>query len=175
MANILTASRKLPGTAPMKGLKAIGFAPYDSLDLIDNSETGVVALPSSITAPVGGSIARFEVKATSNVFTETGTFDAEATRTNEYVGSLTVAIPGNDLGLTNIVGKLVGQRWVVFMEDYNGKIHVAGSQNGAEVPSAVFSTDAQGYTLTISTREKDLKYEVTGLGVTAYTTALLPN
>lgn len=171
--SILSKSRKLPCDLPnMKGIRAISFGKYDASDLIINTVTGVTDLPSIYTtAP---SIARFEVKATANVFTETGTFDAEASRTNEYVGALTVAIPGNDLALRTMIQTLTGQLWVVFLEDYNGKIFVAGSQNGADVTTSVFSTDTQGYNLTIATKERELKYELTGAGIVDYTDALLP-
>lgn len=171
--SILSKSRRLPcSPAPMKGIKSIAFGAYDSDNLIVNTTTGVIDLPTIYTtAP---SIAKFEVKATANVFTETGTFDAEATRTNEYVGALTVMIPGNDLALRADITKLVGSLWVVFLEDYNGKIFVVGSQNGTEVSSSVFSTDTQGYTLTIGTKERELKYELTGNGLVDYADALLP-
>jgi hypothetical protein len=169
---LLTKSRKLPCAAPMKGIKAVSFGVYNSTNLIANTPTGVIALPTIYTTPP--SVARFEVKATANVFTETGTFDFEASRTNEYVGALTVLIPGNDLALTKTIQTLVGQLWVVFLEDYNGKVHVVGSQNGTDVSSAVYSSDTQGYTLTISTKERELKYELTGAGLVDYAESLLP-
>jgi choline kinase len=78
------------------------------------------------------------------------------------------------LALTKTIQTLVGQLWVVFLEDYNGKVHVVGSQNGTDVSSAVYSSDTQGYTLTISTKERELKYELTGAGLVDYAESLLP-
>ena len=81
----LTKSRLISRAAPMKGVKAIGFAPFLASDPVMNTVTGVVDLPVTIAPLVPtGTIARVEVKATGNNIVDTGTFD-EATRTNEYV------------------------------------------------------------------------------------------
>ena len=91
-----TKSRIISRTAPMKGVKAIGLAPYSANDLPVNTATGVIDIPNSMN----GLIARIEVKATGNNIVETGTFD-EATRTMEYVGVNTFFIAGNVCKSTN--------------------------------------------------------------------------
>lgn len=146
----------------MKGVKAIGLALFDGEDLIANTPTGVIALPASMTA-----IVRLEVKATGNNFVETGTFD-EATRTTEYAGVNTMFLAGNDIALRNQVQGNDGFLQVVFIEDYNGKIYVAGSQNGADVMTIVGGTDSQGWTLTVNSRESEPMYELAAAGITAY-------
>ena len=167
----LTKSRVVSHTAPMKGVKAIAFAPYDPSDTVDNTVTGVIALPASMTTPPA--IARVGVKATGNNVVETGTFD-EATRTNEYAGVNTFFIPGNDLSLRNEIQGYSGILKTMFIEDYNGKIYCLGSQNGCDVMTIAGGTDSQGFTVTVNSKEAELMYEVTGAGITAYNSAILP-
>lgn len=150
----------------MKGVKAIGLALFDGDNLIANTPTGVIALPASME-----DIVRLEVKATGNNFVETGTFD-EATRTTEYVGVNTMFLAGNDIALRNQVQGNDGFLQVVFIEDYNGKIYVSGSQNGADVMTIVGGTDSQGWTLTINSRESEPMYELAAAGITAYKAAI---
>lgn len=167
----LTTSRLLSRKAPMKGVKAVGFAPFLSSDPVVNTPTGVIDLPTHMTTPPA--IARVEVKATGNNIVETGAFD-EATRTNEYVGVNTFFIPGNDLKLRNEIQTDSGFLKTIFIEDYNGKIYVLGSQNGCDVMTIVGGSDSQGFTVTINSKETELMYELAAAGVTAYLAALLP-
>lgn len=155
-------SRKISRKAPMKGIKAIGLALFNGDDLIVNTATGVITLPVSMT-----SVIRLEVKATGNNFVETGTFD-EATRTTEYVGVNTLFLAGNDLALRNQVQGNDGFLQVVFIEDYNGKVHVAGSQNGADIMTIVGGTDSQGFTVTVNSKEAEAAYELAAAGITVY-------
>ncbi len=154
----------------MKGVKAIGIAPYLASATVQNTVTGVVDLPAIMAI---GSIARFEVKATGNNIVETGTFD-EATRTNEYVGVNTFFIPGNDLPLRNELQGNSGFLKTVFIEDYNGKFYVLGSQNGCDIMTIVGGSDSQGFTVTINSKEKELIYELTAPAIAEYVTALMP-
>lgn len=166
----LTASRIVSRTAPMKGVKAIGIAPYDPADLVVNTPAGVVTLPVGMTTPPA--IIEIGVKATGNNVVETGTFD-EATRTKEYAGVLTVFVPGNDITLRNDIQEYAGHLQTIFVEDYNGKVYCLGSQNGCDIMTDVSGTDSQGFTLTINSKEKELMYEVTGAGLTAYRSAIV--
>ena len=167
----LTSSRLLSRKAPMKGVKAISFAPFLASDPVVNTPTGVIILPVGMTTPPA--IARVEVKATGNNIVETGTFD-EATRTNEYVGVNTFFIPGNDLELRNAIQGYSGFLQTVFIEDYNGKIYVLGSQNGCDVMTVVGGSDSQGFTVTINSKETELMYTLASAGVTDYESGLLP-
>jgi hypothetical protein len=166
----LTTSRKVSRSAPMKGVKAIAFAPYDSSDLVVNTVTGVIALPAVMTTPPA--IARVEVKATGNNVLDTGTFD-EATRTIEYVGVNTFFIPGIDIELRNEIQSYAGHLVTMFIEDYNGKFYCLGSQNGCDVMTLVNGTDSQGFQVTVNSKEAEPMYEVTGAGITEYQSALL--
>ena len=167
----LTTSRIVSRTAPMKGVKAIAFAPYDSSDLVVNTVAGVVTLPAVMTTPPA--IARVEVKATGNNVLDTGTFD-EATRTIEYVGVNTFFIPGTDITLRNEIQSYAGILVTMFIEDYNGKVYCLGSQNGCDVMTLVNGTDSQGFQVIVNSKEAEPMYEVTGAGITAYQSAILP-
>jgi hypothetical protein len=166
----LTKSRIVSRTAPMKGVKAVGIAPYDASDPVINTVAGVVDLPAVIeTTP---SIARFEVRATGNNIVETGTFD-EATRTMEYVNVLTFFIPGNDLALRNELQGNAGNLKTVFLEFFDGKIYCMGPKNGCDIMTIAGGSDAQGFTITINSKESEMMYELTGAGITDYTASLL--
>lgn len=165
----LTKSRNISRLAPMKGVKAIGIAPYLASDTVQNTVTGVVDLPAIMAL---SSIARFEVKASGNNVVETGTFD-EATRTNEYVGVNTFFIPGNDIALRNELQGNNGILKTVFIEDYNGKYYALGSQNGCDIMTVVGGSDSQGFTVTINSKEKELMYELTAPAIVEYVSALM--
>jgi hypothetical protein len=167
----LTKSRNASRLAPMKGVKAIGIAPYLASAPVVNTTTGVIELPDHITTPA--SIARLEVKATGNNFVETGTFD-EATRTNEYVGVNTFFVPGNDIALRNELQGNNGILKTVFVEDYNGKIYCLGAKNGCDIMTIVGGSDSQGFTITINSKEAEMAYELTGAGITDYQASILP-
>jgi len=167
----LTKSRIISRQAPMKGVKAIGIAPYLASAPVVNTVTGVLVLPTHITTPA--SIARLEVKATGNNIVETGTFD-EATRTNEYVGVNTFFVPGNDIALRNELQGNSGILKTVFIEDYNGKIYCLGAKNGCDIMTIVGGSDSQGFTLTINSKEAEMMYELAATGLEDYLDSILP-
>lgn len=155
----------------MKGVKAIGFAPFLASAPLVNTVTGVIDIPAHMTTPPA--IARVEVKATGNTFVDTGTFD-EATRTIEYVGVNTFFVPGNDIALRTQIQTDAGFLRTIFYEDYNGKIYAQGGTNGADVMTIVNGSDTQGWTITINSREAEAAYELGAAGIVEYTAALLP-
>jgi hypothetical protein len=166
----LTKSRSISRQAPMKGVKAIGIAPYLAATPVVNTVAGVVTLPDVITDDP--SIARFEVKATGNKIDDNASFDKE-TRTNEYVGVNTFFIPGNDIELRNELQGNSGILKTVFIEDYNGKIYVLGAKNGCDIVTSNWSSDTQGFTVTIESKESESMYVLAAGGVTDYTASLL--
>ena len=167
----LTKSRIISRQAPMKGVKAVGIAPYLASAPVVSTLTGVIALPTHITTPA--SIARLEVKATGNNIVETGTFD-EATRTNEYVGVNTFFVPGNDIALRNELQGNSGILKTVFIEDYNGKVYCLGAKNGCDIMTIVGGSDSQGFTLTINSKEAEMMYELAATGLEDYLDSILP-
>lgn len=166
----LTKSRLISRAAPMKGVKAIGFAPFLANDPVVNTATGVIILPLGMTTPPA--IARVEVKATGNNIVDTGTFD-EATRTNEFVAVNTFFIPGIDLELRNQIQGYAGILQTIFIEDYNGKIYVQGAKNGCDVMTLISGTDSQGFAITINSKEAEAMYELAEAGKADYLTGLL--
>ena len=170
----LTKSRLISRLAPMKGVKAIGFAPFLASDPVMNTVTGVVDLPMTIAPLVPtGTIARVEVKATGNNIVDTGTFD-EATRTNEYVAVNTFFIPGIDIELRNQIQGYAGILQTIFIEDYNGKIYVQGAKNGCDVMTLANGTDTQGFSVTINSKEAEPMYQLASAAITEYLLALMP-
>lgn len=169
----LTDSRLVSRAAPMKGVKAIAFAPFLASAPVVNTSTGVVALPAHMTTPVATHIIRVEVRATGNNIVETGTFD-EATRSNEYVGVNTFFIPGIDDALRKDIQTYAGFLQTMFIEDYNGKVYVLGSQNGCDVMTVVGGSDSQGFQVTVNSREKELMYVLATEGVTEYLASIKP-
>lgn len=167
----LTKSRLISRLAPMKGVKAIGFAPFLASDPVINTVTGVISLPAGMTTPAA--IARVEVKATGNNIVDTGTFD-EATRTNEYVAVNTFFIPGIDIELRNQIQTDSGILKTFFIEDYNGNIYVQGSKNGCDIMTLVNGTDSQGFSVTVNSKESEAMYMLAPAGKTAYLAALIP-
>ena len=167
----LTKSRLISRAAPMKGVKAIGFAPFLASDPVMNTVTGVIILPLGMTTPPA--IARVEVKATGNNIVDTGTFD-EATRTNEYVAVNTFFIPGIDIELRNQIQGYAGILQTIFIEDYNGKIYVQGAKNGCDVMTLANGTDTQGFSVTINSKEAEPMYQLASAAVTEYLLALMP-
>jgi hypothetical protein len=153
----------------MKGVKAIGFAPFLASDPVVNTATGVIVLPTNIPSTSG--IARVEVKATGNNIVDTGTFD-EATRTTEFVAVNTFFIPGIDLELRTQIQGMDGILQTIFIEDYNGKIYVQGAKNGCDVMTLINGTDTQGFSLTVNSKENEAMFELAAAAITLYEAAL---
>lgn len=175
----LTKSRKLACASSIPGIVAIGIAPYDSLDRVVTTATGVIALPALYSA---GTIARLELKNTTTKFLENGVSGGD----NRSIG-VTGNIPcifnvpkGGDIETTLMVEELLKGEVVLFLEKKDGTICAAGSQLGALAITADGDTggtigDLNGYTVTFNTMEPDFsrKYLLTGDALTDYATALM--
>jgi hypothetical protein len=165
----LTNSRLISRKGPMKGVKAVSFAPFLASDPVVNTATGVIVLPAAIPATSG--IARVEVRATGNNYLDTGTFD-EATRTTEFVALNTFFVPGIDLALRTQIQGMDGILQTIFIEDYNGKIYVQGAKNGADVMTLINGSDTQGFALTVNSKETEAMFELAPEAIVLYTAAL---
>lgn len=167
----LTASRKKTGFVKPKGYRAISFAKWDSASIIQNTVTGVIALPAALTTPPA--IYRFEVKNTADNFIETATKDPVTMTGNKAgVGTFALMYCERIKNLADAQALLDGV-FNVFFEHNDGQITVAGSLNGGEIMTVVESTDAQGFLFTLNTFETDFMYTLAGAGVTAYNTGLV--
>jgi hypothetical protein len=164
----------------MAGVTAIGIAPYDSLNRVVTTATGVVALPTALTT---GTIARLELKNTATKYLENGVSGGD-NRSTGVTGSIQCVFnvaAGSDIKDALMIEELLKGECVLFIEKKDGTIVVAGSQLGAQVITADDDTggaigDLNGYTVTFQTMEPDFsrKYLLTGAGLTAYATALMP-
>ena len=163
----LTASRKKTGYAKPKGYKAVAFAKWDSANLIVDTAGVVSTIPAGIT-----DIYRFEVKNPADNFIETATKDM-ATMTADKVGAGTFALMYCDR-IKNLadVQALLDGTWNVFFEGNDGKIIVTGTANGADILTAVESTDAQGFVCTLESREPFFAKTLDTAATTAYNTAI---
>jgi len=176
---VLTKSRKLACMSKQAGVKAIGIAPYDALNLVTKGSTGVTTLPSIYDA---GSIARLELKNTTTKFLENGISGGD-NRSTGVTGNISCIfnIPENgEVETTKMVEEIMKGEFVMFIEYKNGKIAVAGSQNGAVVTTADGDSgatigDLVGYTVNIQTMEPDYVkgYVLSGDALTSYATALM--
>jgi len=159
----LTASRKKTGFIKPKGYKAISFAIWDGANIIQNTATGVIALPAGIT-----NVYRFEVKNTADNFIETATKDPVTMTGNKAgVGTFALMYCERIKNLADAQALLDGV-FNVFFEHNDGQITVAGAVNGGEIITVVESTDAQGFMFTLNTFEPAFAYTLAAAGVTAY-------
>jgi hypothetical protein len=174
----LTKSRKLKDTSTQSGIRAIGIGVYNSTDRIVTTSAGVVSLATQFPT---ASIARLEVKNNTIKFLETGISGGD-NRSTGYNGSLTAmfTVPkGAEIETANLVTELCKGEMVLFLEQYDGTIKVAGSRNGALATAPIGDTgatigDMKGYTITFTTMEPDLcdLYILSGTGITDYASAL---
>jgi hypothetical protein len=167
----LANSRLISRKGPMKGVKAVAFAPFLASTPVVNTATGVLVLPAIMTTPPA--IVRVEVRATGNNYLDTGTFD-EATRTTEFVAVNTFFIPGNDIVLRTGLQGNDGILQTIFIEDYNGKVYVQGAKNGADTMTLVNGSDTQGFAVTINSKETEAMFELSPAAVTLYLAAIKP-
>jgi hypothetical protein len=102
---------------------------------------------------------KYEVKATTNALTETGT-SSEDNGTFVNAQSLAVTLPKLGSDLQAQIQLICAGRPQVFVEDYNGNIMLVGATNGTmanctKVTGAA-GADLSGYTLTITAEESNL-------------------
>lgn len=161
----LTASRKKTGFVKPKGYKSIGFAAWDGANIIQNTATGVIALPAGIT-----DVYRFEVKNTADIYSDVWTKDP-ITMTGANAGTGTFALMYCDRikNLADAVALRDGV-WNIFFEsnDIVTGVTVFGSVNGAEILTVTETSDAQGFLFTFSSMEPSPAYSLAAAGIVAY-------
>lgn len=165
----LTGGRPLPcRTASSSGIKAIGIIAFEE-GLITGTAGEVATMPSAITV-----INRFEVKNTTNAYTETITTD-EDSRSISWDGSMTIVLQKLDLELRNLVAELVKGELIVFIERNNGDILVQGSGFGTMVSAGDLitggaKTDLNGANLTFTSSEVEPVLFLSSSAKATYTT-----
>jgi hypothetical protein len=112
----------------------------------------------------------YEVKATTNALTETGT-SSEDNGTFVNAQSLAVTLPKLSADLQAQVQLICAGRPQVFVEDYNGNIMLLGATNGTMSNCTKVTggagADLSGYTLTIAAEESNLSPFLSPAMVTA--------
>lgn len=173
----LTASRKLSGNSDFPGVLAIGIAPYDSLNRVETSVTGVAAIPSGTS-----SIARLELKNTTTNYIENGLSGGD-NRSRGVTGNIPCIFNvanGEDLDTAAMIKELMNGLFIFYLEMKDGTVKACGSQCGAEAITVDDMTggqggDINGFTVTIQTLEGDFsrEYLLDAAGLTAYAAALI--
>ena len=153
MACPITAGRLLNNCKNQRGgYKNLYFANYGSYAFV---------IAAQILTDLGtlAEVFKYEVKATTNTVTETGT-SSEDNGTYLVTQSLAVTLPKLAADLQAQVQLICQGRPFVFVEDYNGNIMLLGATNGtmANCTKATGGAggDLTGYTLTITAEEGSL-------------------
>ena len=163
MACLITAGKLLGCRDQRGGIKNLYFANYD--------DYGYTIAAQELTA-LGtlDEVFKYEVKATTNALTETGT-SSEDNGTFVNAQSLAVTLPKLSADLQAQVQLICAGRPQVFVEDYNGNIMLIGATNGTMSNCTKVSggagADLSGYTLTIAAEESNLSPFLTGGMITA--------
>jgi hypothetical protein len=152
MACLISAGKLLGCRDQRGGIKNLYFANYD--------DYGFTIAAQELTA-LGtlDEVFKYEVKATTNALTETGT-SSEDNGTFLNAQSLAVTLPKLGADLQAQVQLICAGRPYVFVEDYNGNFMLIGATNGTMSNSTKVSggagADLSGYTLTIAAEESNL-------------------
>jgi hypothetical protein len=149
----ITAGRLLNNCKNQRGgIKNLYFANYDNYGFVMTGQT--VSDLGTLTE-----VFKYEVKATTNALTETGT-SSEDNGTYLVAQSLAVTLPKLAADLQAQVQLICQGRPFVFVEDYNGNIMLLGATNGTmsncTKVSGAAGGDLSGFTLTIAAEESSL-------------------
>jgi hypothetical protein len=146
----ITAGRLLNNCKNQRGgVKNLYFANYDNYGFVVSNQ---------LVTDLGtlDEVFKYEVKATTNALTETGT-SSEDNGTYLVAQSLAVTLPKLAADLQAQVQLICQGRPFVFVEDYNGNIMLLGATNGTmsncTKVSGAAGGDLSGFTLTIAAEE----------------------
>ena len=154
MACLITKGRSLSCKDQRGGIKMIDFANYANYNFVVAGQE-IATLPVLLT-----DVFRYEVKATVNNLTETGTVNQDNC-TTEVVQALAVTLPKLGKETEVELQALSAGRTVAFIHNYNGDVKVVGIESGVEVATFTASTggaggDLSGYTLSFTAMDSKL-------------------
>lgn len=154
MACLITKGRTLSCKDQRGGIKQIDFANYSNYNFVVANQE-IATLPVLLT-----SVFRYEVKATVNNLTETGTVNQD-NRTTEVAQALAVTLPKLGKETEVELQALSAGRTIAFVHDYNGNVKVVGIDSGVEVATFTAVTggaggDLSGYTLSFMAMDSKL-------------------
>lgn len=152
MACLITKGRTLSTCKDIRGgYKALYFANYGDYDFViaNNLVTSLGTLDE---------VFKYEVKATVNTLTETGT-SSDDNGTFIVAQALAVTLPKLSADLQAQVTAICQGRPFVFVEDYNGNVMLLGATNGTMSTSTKVTGgaggDLSGFTVTVNGEEKE--------------------
>jgi hypothetical protein len=152
MSCLITKGKLLGCKDQRGGIKNIYFANYDDYAF-------VIASHAVTSLGTLDEVFKYEVKATTNALTETGT-SSQDNGTFLNAQSLAVTLPKLGTDLQAQVQLICLGRPYVFVEDYNGNIVLVGATNGtmANCTKATGGAggDLSGYTVTVTAEEGNL-------------------
>lgn len=149
----LISKGKLLGCKDQRGgYKNLYFANYDQYGF-------VVAAHEVTSLGTLAEVFKYEVKATTNALTETGT-SSEDNGTFLNAQSVAVTLPKLSADLQGQIQLICASRPYVFVEDYNGNILLLGATNGTMASCTKVTGgaggDLTGFTLAITAEEGNL-------------------
>ena len=152
MSCLIAKGKKLGCKDQRGGIKNIYFANHDDYNF-------VIAAHAVTSLGSLDEVFKYEVKATTNALTETGTTSEDA-GTFLNAQSLAVTLPKLGTDLQAQVQLICIGRPYVFIEDYNNNFLLVGATNGTSSNctkgSGGAGGDLTGYTLTITAEEGNL-------------------
>jgi hypothetical protein len=153
MACLITKGKLLGCKDQRGGIKNLYLANF--------AEYGYYVIAAQVLTDLGDltEVFKYEVKATTNALTETGTV-SEDNGTFLNAQSLAVTLPKLGADLQAQIQLICAGRPQVFVEDYNGNIMLIGLTNGT-MSNCVKQTggaggDLSGFQLTIAAEESNL-------------------
>lgn len=152
------------------GVQAVGFLP--------KVNGGLTLTASDMFEGTGltGSVYKFFLKNDANTYSEEIASDTN-TGTTVYTGTLTLTLPVLDRETRDQVKLLAMGQSHIFIEMYDGKKLLMGSEFGAYLTGGTIATggartDMSGYTLTLTSMERRPIVFVDATGSTAYSSAI---
>ena len=152
MACLISKGKLLGCKDQRGGYKNLYFANFADYDF-------VIAAHQVTSLGTLDDVFKYEVKATTNTLTETGT-SSEDNGTFLNAQSLAVTLPKLSADLQGQIQLICAGRPYVFVEDYNGNILLVGAANGTMASCTKVTggagADLSGFTLTITGEESNL-------------------
>ena len=166
MSCLVSKGVLLPCKDQRGGIKNLYFANYAEY-------TFVIAAQAVTDLGTLDEVLKYEVKATTNALTETGT-SSQDNGTFLVAQSLAVTLPRLGADLQAQCQLICAGRPFVFVEDYNGNIMLVGAENGTMSNMTKVTGgaggDLSGYTLTVTGEEKNNSPFLDGASKTALLT-----
>lgn len=148
MCDLITKGRKLACKDSRKGVKSFCVAPFEDYGFAIVGQE-IASLPLSLTT-----VFKYEVKGEGNKLEVVPTVDS-ATRTTEFKETVSILLQKISKESSVEIKALIFSTVIIFVEDFNGNIFVAGITNGLDATTAPMSTDTSGYSVTLEGMESN--------------------